>query len=337
MCIVDKVNMYGRDILNHFQNDPIMQSILPDFENDPNATPVARMNNVLQRKEMKKTERFSNTLTHVMSIMLNKWIKQLGVQADPVKRLMCLFTDTEKFEPKSLNNLGDKYLNNEHIQVIAFMFAAYLDYHIKTLPNNNTKAAKIKLLETTLNKAKVFILDQTPNLHISSMAKEVYAILGDSDTDPYQVHEPIIRRIKTISQLIQHRIPNDYIHPPITPCIPHNFFNGCRSRDCTHPHICFSCHKRDHSVADPRCPSHHTLRKWTLDKIESVRQYYKRKGYEKRLRTSNYYKNGNNHNGRDRNDRYRHGYHDSDRYNRGNGNPQPDKRNNTDNRSNSGS
>ena len=170
--------MYGRDfIANYLSENNNMAAIAADFDVDTTVSPVGRLHDIIQRKELKKTERLSHGVTDIMVFMILKWVKTLGVNSDAVKRQLCLLCGQMKFDPKMLNNLGDRFLNNERIQVITFMLAAYEDFQIKALPNDTNKADKTKVLQSSIDQAKIFIMNNTTNLFISSMAKEVHAML----------------------------------------------------------------------------------------------------------------------------------------------------------------
>ena len=266
--------------------------------------PVSSIVAAIHKQRVKKTAALpKNTIADPAGVIIYEHLKLAGVKADPLKRIISLMANKEKFDPKILSDVS-QLVSTNYFEAFALLYNSLFGYVQRNVKNDINKSIKLKKLESVFKEIAFITLQSVNHIKISSLNKEFHALMCDSDINIYNAHNIIKERFNILSQRLQHQVDDSYEFESIGACLIHNIMNPCKDSKCALPHVCSICGKRDHIAIDTRCPKYHLMKDWFIKRLMEINKYYtnkskKLKGYP--LNSNNRYHRNYGYNRYDRN------------------------------------
>ena len=273
-----------------------------ESNNMSDKNPISKIVADIHKQQMKKSANLpKNTVASPAGVIVYEYIKLAGVKADPVKQLIRMLSNEEKFDPKILSDLSTLAVHDRMI-VFAILFNSHYDHLKRNIKKDINKSQKLTALENEFKDIAFVTLQSIPQTKISSMNKEYHAIMCNPDTNPYRLNDAMKARFNILNQKLQHQVDESYSFDNVSACLVHNTMPPCKDAKCEFPHNWSLCGEADHALLDLRCPKRHKGREWYVKRMNEVNRYYNSKS----RRTRNY--NGNRPSNRNY-QRYRNGHY----------------------------
>ena len=280
--------MFHRDNLRVTFEDDRDDDIDPINLNDNNDNnPVGSIVAAIHKQQVKKTAALpKNTIADPAGVIIYNYIKLAGVKADPMKKVITLLANKDKFEPKLLSDVS-QFLSSNRIEAFALVYNASLDYLERNVKNDVNKSIKIKKLREVFKQIAFKVLQSIPQIKVSSMSKEFHAMICNADMNPYTANDTISQRFDILSQQLQHQIDDNYQFDTSFVCLVHNVMPPCKDTKCPSPHVCAVCGHKGHIITDPRCPKYHNNKEWFIKRLIEVNKYYNNKSKNQEINIFN--------------------------------------------------
>ena len=275
---------------NSFNQLAQQQFTQPDKFTD---NPLAATHAQIHKNEQKKDERLAkNTWTDIVPLMISSYVRDLGCDGDPVKRLLCILMNEKEFSYKMLKDLSP-LIKSDRIQAIAILMISYYHFVKKNVKMNDAKYDdKMNRIETSYEIASGYIIKYTQFVVPSGTAKELYSLMSDLNVTPFQFHHELRNRLQTTRTKPRHSISDTFSFKPTLTCYWFNYMGGCYKKECELPSICAGCHDSSHPVTSPLCPMANKMPNTFRNRINQMITYHTKRKIPK----SNNNRNNNNKN-----------------------------------------